>query len=184
MSAPFGVIDWSTWYSGTSPKSLNWTAANCVSGTEPWTPLTIAFASDFASSMPPDMLPVVSIASSTSALAGFAGIVTILPVSVALPPAGTVKDALDGDSDAAAVAATTSAATNAATSAARTMWSLLIEPLPSLRRPPGRRYVGPPGPTIGRVPGSDSVARPKRRASCGPAASAVELARRRGEANG
>ena len=111
-SADDAVIDWTTWYSGESPASLNWITANSESGTEPWTPLTMFAASAFAASIDGCMLPVVSIASSMSAFGGLAGTSTVL-VSVATPsvgsPARSVNVALEGERPAPVDAATASA---------------------------------------------------------------------------
>src|SRR5712692_1780099 len=115
--------------------------------------------------MPPAMLPVVSIASSTSALGGFAGIEAIFPVSVATPrigsPARSVNVALGGLRLALVVAATTrvvdsaARATNRPTHRRRPLQRTGALPkfaLPIMRHPLSRLTEGGTlDPTVGAV---------------------------------
>jgi hypothetical protein len=75
--------------------------------------------------MPAAMLPVVSIAISTSALGGFAGTVTVF-VSVVPVPGLSVKLALAGERLAPVAAVSTIASTAAATNAVETPKNFLV----------------------------------------------------------
>ena len=106
--AAVAVIDWATRYSNEgamSPESLKSTTANCESGTEPCTPVTIALASAFASAMEGPMLPVVSIAIRMSALTGLAGTATVR-LALPLPPGATATAAVCPDADTVVAGAT------------------------------------------------------------------------------